>query len=248
MTPVLLVATDFDGTVAPIVEDPDDAVPHPESVEAIEGLAGLPATHVGVISGRSRDVLAALLPVGDGVHLIGSHGAELDARFEAALPAEARALRQRLTDEVQALVGAESGLALEEKPASVAFHYRNAEPTVAARVRQQVLDGPGRHLGVEVKQGKMVVELLVVSSDKGQALDRLRQLVEADAVLFMGDDVTDEDAFARLSEPGPGGSDVGVKVGGGETAAGHRIDDTLDAAQLLVDLYRLRRRWAAVAG
>ena len=74
---------------------------------------------------------------------------------------------------------------------------------------------------------------------KGLALDRLRERVAADAVLFAGDDVTDETAFARL-RPG----DVGVKVGDGDTAAEYRVDAPPDITTLLQQLLDTRRAGA----
>lgn len=90
------------------------------------------------------------------------------------------------------------------------------------------LAGPCRWDGVQVTEGKAVVELAVVQTDKGRALDVLRHQVGATAAMFFGDDVTDEKVFARLSGP-----DLGVKVGAGDTAAGYRVDSTADVATAL---------------
>ncbi len=81
----------------------------------------------------------------------------------------------------------------------------------------------------------------MIVTDKGEAVDILRDRCEATAVLFLGDDVTDEKAFARLRA-----GDVGVKVGPGETLAGYRVDDPADVAvalRLVADT-RARRRIA----
>src|SRR5215212_719886 len=74
----ILLAFDFDGTLAPIVEDPETAEPEPLAAEAIKALAGLPRTHVAVISGRPLEQLRRLIDHLDGVALVGSHGAEID--------------------------------------------------------------------------------------------------------------------------------------------------------------------------
>ena len=81
---------------------------------------------------------------------------------------------------------------------------------------------------MHVTHGKQVVELAVVETSKGIALQRLRAMLAADAVLYVGDDVTDETAFAVL-----GPTDVGVKVGPGETLATYRIDGPEDVRSLL---------------
>lgn len=79
--PQLLVACDYDGTLAPIVEDPSTAVPLPESVAAVRALAALPQTTVAVVSGRALRDLAALSRLPSEVHLVGSHGSEFDIGF-----------------------------------------------------------------------------------------------------------------------------------------------------------------------
>lgn len=83
--------------------------------------------------------------------------------------------------------------------------------------------------------GKAVLEFAVIDTDKGEALDILRAEHRADAVVFFGDDVTDEKAFRRLTD-----GDIGVKVGPGETAAAYRVDAPEDVAAALVYLLSVR--------
>lgn len=79
--PQLLVACDYDGTLAPIVDDPTRAEPLPEAVAAIRALATLPQTTVAVVSGRALRDLATLSRLPGEVHLVGSHGSEFDLGF-----------------------------------------------------------------------------------------------------------------------------------------------------------------------
>ncbi|GAA1986496.1 hypothetical protein GCM10009838_56290 [Catenulispora subtropica] len=237
-TPRLLVVCDYDGTLAPIVEDPARAVPRPESVRALGALAGLPETTVGAISGRALRDLAALSGLPAEVHLIGSHGVEFDAGFAHALDSETQTLRRRLEADLELLVGQTPGVFLEPKPASVAVHVRRAEPAVGESALEAVRSGPAQWEGVYVTEGKAVIELAVVETDKGEALDMLRRQARATAALFVGDDVTDEKAFARL-----GGPDVGVKVGRGESLAEYSVPDTADVAAMLASLLAERRAW-----
>jgi trehalose-phosphatase len=234
----LLVVCDYDGTLAPIVEDPARAVPRPESVQALRSLAALPETTAGVISGRALRDLAALSRLPVGVHLIGSHGAEFDAGFAQALDGAAQALRQRLQAGLEQLVGDTPGVFLESKPASVAVHVRRAEPSVGEAVLEAVRSGPAQWEGVHVTEGKAVIELAVIETDKGEALDVLRRQSGATAALFVGDDVTDEKAFARLAGP-----DVGVKVGRGASLAEYSLPDTGDVSVMLAYLLAERRAW-----
>jgi len=237
-TPRLLVVCDYDGTLAPIVADPAQATPRPESVQALRSLAALPETTAGVISGRGLSDLAALSRLPAGVHLIGSHGAEFDPGFAHTLDDEAQALRRRLEADLELLVGRTRGVFLEPKPASIAVHVRRAEPSVGESVLEAVRSGPARLRGVHVTEGKAVIELAVIETDKGEALDMLRRQSGATAALFVGDDLTDEKAFARLA-----GQDVGVKVGLGESLAAYSLTDTGDVAVMLEYLLAERRAW-----
>lgn len=234
--PRLLVALDFDGVLAPIVSVPSDARPLPESAAAIEELVALPDTTVALLSGRGRADLAAVSGFDSPVRLIGSHGSEFDDDGAALLDDEQRARLDRLGAELRELVDGEPGVTLEAKPAGVAVHVRNAPAEVGTRVLDAVRAGPASWDGIEATPGKAVLDLSVARMDKGAALDLLREREAADAVLFAGDDVTDETAFARL-RPG----DVGVKVGPGDTAAQHRVDAPPDITMLLGLLVEARR-------
>jgi trehalose 6-phosphate phosphatase len=234
--PRLLVALDFDGVLAPIVDVPSHARPLPASAAALAELAALPGTTVALLSGRGRSDLAAVSGFGSPIRLIGSHGSEFDDGEGSLLDDEQRSRLDRLTTELRELVDGEPGVTLEAKPAGVAVHVRNAPPEVGTRVLDAVRAGPAARDGVETTPGKAVLDLSVVRMDKGAALDLLRERVGADAVLFAGDDVTDETAFARL-RPG----DVGVKVGPGDTAAEHRVDAPPDITRLLELLVDARR-------
>jgi trehalose 6-phosphate phosphatase len=235
--PRLLVALDFDGVLAPIVDVPSQARPLPATVAAIEALATTPATTVALLSGRGLADLAAVSGLGSPIRLVGSHGGEFDDGDGASLlDDEQRARLERLTGELRELVDGRPGVTLEAKPAGVAVHVRNAPPEVGTLVLDAVRAGPAARDGIEATPGKAVLDLSVVRMDKGAALDVLRERIGATGVLFAGDDVTDETAFARL-RPG----DVGVKVGPGDTGAEHRVDGPPDVGALLELLVQARR-------
>lgn len=234
--PTLLVALDFDGVLAPLVDVPSEARPLPESAAAIGSLATLPDTVVVLVSGRGLADLAATSGFGAPIRLVGSHGGEFDDGG-AVLDDDQRALLDTLTSEVTALVDGEPGVKVEHKPAGIAVHVRNAPPDVGARVLDAVRTGPAARPGVDATPGKDVIDLAVLRVNKGMAVDALRERTGADAVLFAGDDVTDETAFARL-RPG----DVGVKVGDGDTAAAHRVAGPPQVAAVLQLLLAARDR------
>jgi trehalose 6-phosphate phosphatase len=233
-----LVVCDYDGTLAQLVDDPDQAFPVEESVVALETLATFADTHVAVVSGRSLHDLVALCPFPPEIHLVGSHGSEFDGSLDNDLDPAQLELLSSITEELDQLAASGDGLLVESKPTSVAFHYRKAAPEIADAALEAVRSGPAARDGVRVKAGKMVIELAVVDTDKGTAIDRLRHSVGADVVLFVGDDVTDEDAFAVLH-----GHDIGIKVGPGPTIARYRIGGTDDTARTLMLLCGLRRTW-----
>ncbi len=241
--PSLLVASDFDGTLAPLVPDPARAEADREAVAALRALSDLPNTHVAIVSGRALADLAHRAEAGPGVHLVGSHGSEFEAGAVAAqLPLETRQLHGRLLASCEELARRVPGALVERKPAGLAFHYRNVDPQLAERVIAELRAGPVSWPGVFVREGKLVVELSVVETDKGSALARLRQRVAASAVLFLGDDATDEDAFATLSGP-----DVGIKVGDGDSTARYRVANSAEVARVLARVAERRAEWLAGA-
>lgn len=237
-TPRLLVACDYDGTLAPITTNPDEARARPESVGALRSLATLHETTCAVISGRALRDLAILSRLPSEIHLVGSHGSEFDIGFVHALEPEARELHRNLEAELARVIDGVAGASLEVKPASIAVHVRRADRDAARQVVAAVHEGPSTWEGVTTTDGKEVVELSVVKTDKGSALDTLRHQAGATAAVFVGDDVTDEKAFARLQGP-----DLGVKVGDGDTLAQYRIGDTTDVATVLAFLLEERRNW-----
>jgi trehalose-phosphatase len=250
----VLLALDFDGTIAPLVADPSAAEPLPLAAEAIAALVALPRTHVAVISGRSLEQLRLLVEPTEGVALVGSHGAEIDEHDLLAegdeppgahddddlLDDDELQLLAHVRDAVGDIIAAHDGTFLEEKPAAVVLHTRRADREQAIGATSDALEGPGRWPGVHVLRGKEVVELAVTDVTKGRALRRLRAdlgLAEG-GVLFAGDDTTDEQAFAVLDDDA---GDVTVKVGDGPTAARHRVGGPGPLAELLALVAQRRR-------
>ncbi len=232
----VLLASDYDGCVAPIVSRPEDAKPDPRSVAALAAAARLPGTDVALVSGRARADLAELSGLDDPVILVGSHGAEFDTGFVDPVTDEKRALLDRVIDEFHSLAARFPGTTVETKPASATLHVRNASAEDASAALVLAAEGPASWAGVHVTYGKAVIELAVVETSKGHALDQLRERGHAQAVLYIGDDITDEKAFARLTMPG----DVSVKVGDGATAARYRVSGTDDVAAVLEAVAAIR--------
>ncbi len=237
-TPVLLVACDYDGTLAPIVDNPDEARPIRESVAALRQLASTPDTHVAIISGRALRDLAALSRLPEEIRLVGSHGTEFHFEFSDQLSPEQQEKRNQIIQELNELARQDHGFIIEPKPAGAAFHYRMADPAIAASTVQTLLSGLAKRPGIHLTVGKLVLEFSVLDLSKGDALERIRTDVSASAVIYAGDDATDEDAFAQLRGP-----DLSLKVGTGITLATARVSGPHAASQVLALLAERRRAW-----
>jgi trehalose-phosphatase len=242
--PRILVACDFDGVLAPIVPVPMDARPLPSARDALHALAATPGTLIALVSGRPLDQLTAIADPPSSAALIGSHGAQAepplgDGGPEEPLDDDTRHLLERLTAEVVRIVDAHPGTVAEHKPTGVVLHTRRADRPEAAAATAAVLEGPATWPGVHVTRGKEVVEFAVTDVTKGTALRQLRSRLDLTrgGVLYLGDDVTDERAFAVLDDDE---GDVTVKVGDGETAARHRLPDPAAVAAMLQALVGLR--------
>ncbi|MGR7024499.1 trehalose-phosphatase [Geodermatophilus sp. URMC 62] len=225
----LLVASDYDGVLAPLTDDPSAAVPSPGVAEELVRVAAADGVTVALVSGRGVADLRAVSGLTGPYRWVGSHGAEYDGPLTDELAGRRDALAERLAP----LVAAVPGARLEVKPASVAVHVRQvADPAAAAALLADARAAVDPSL--TVKPGKAVLEVAVTDADKGSAVGRLRGELGAAAVVYLGDDVTDEDVFRTL-----GPDDVGIKVGDGETAAGYRVADpgaVLAVLRLLGDL------------
>lgn len=250
--PRVLVGLDFDGVLAPLVDDPATSRPLAASAAAVAELTALPGVDVAVISGRDADDVVVRADLPPGTRVVGSHGAQWGRSVpgpggEPILEADPldlteeqagllTALRHEVGELVTATEGTE-GAWVQTKPTAVVLHTRLAEEGAAQAVTDQVLAGPAAREGVRTVVGKDVVELAVLEVTKGDALVRLQQATGAEAMFYAGDDTTDEDAFTVLDPA----RDVSVKVGDGATAAGFRVETPEELAVVLTRLADLLR-------
>jgi trehalose 6-phosphate phosphatase len=220
----MLVASDYDGVLARLRDDPGAAVPEPGVAEALTRLSRVDGVTVALVSGRGVADLQATSGLSGDFRWVGSHGAE----FDGPLTGELADRRDRLADRLAPLVATVDGAWLEIKPASVAVHVRPVDDRVAAA---RLLDEAraAADSSLTLKPGKDVLEIAVTDAHKGAALRRLADELGAAASVYLGDDVTDEDGFRALTGP----HDVTVKIGGGSTEARHRVPDTVGAVAVL---------------
>lgn len=235
----IVVATDFDGVLAPLVDDPMTSRALPGDLEALRELAAMPDVSVALVSGRDLATLLHLTgvdPDAEPIVAFGSHGAQSTAADTVQLDAAQQHALDDLERLTAAHVEAHPGTRLERKPAARVVHTRGMDAEPAARATQDLLDTATGRPHVHVLVGKDVVELSVVDANKGTAVLGLKASRGADAVVYLGDDVTDEHVFTRL-----GPDDIGIKVGAGQTAAAYRVDDCEAVTGVLEQIVRVLR-------
>ncbi|MFE0518531.1 trehalose-phosphatase [Streptomyces sp. NPDC058954] len=203
-----VLAFDFDGTLAPIVPDPEQARAHPDAVPALAALAPKVAS-VAVVTGRPAEVAVrhggfAGVPGLEHLVVLGHYGAERwDAvSGEVSAPAPhpgVAAVRAELPDLLERS-GAGQGAWVEEKGGfAVAVHTRRAaDPQAAFEALREPLTGLATRHGLIVEPGRLVLELRPPGMDKGVALTRYVRETGASAVLYAGDDLGDLPAYAAV--------------------------------------------------
>ena len=244
--PRLLIASDFDGVLAPIVADRDAVRPDPEALAALRELSDLPGVAVALVSGRALADLDGHTAMPSSVVLVGSHGAEVGAlppwmqaevldKSSLSMTPEKEEQLAEITATLRRIARAHPGTEVETKPTAAVLHTRSAKGRGGTNATDSALEYATTLPDVTVTPGKEVVEFAVVSTSKGAAIDALSRASAADAWLYLGDDVTDESVFAQQGE-----HDLGLKVGGGDSAASLRIADTDAAREVLRRLLELR--------
>lgn len=242
--PVVVLATDFDGTLAPFVRDPMAARPVTGAVQTLRAAAALPGVTTALVSGRDLQVLRRLSGVADvpGMVFIGTHGAQTSREVGSGLLTREQAdLLVALDVGLQGVVAAHPGSRIERKPAAVVLHTRDMPEPANSAALAAAAQVAAAHPGCHPLRGKDVQEIGVIEASKGRALRALAAEVAADATVYLGDDVTDELAFQALN---PARGDVTVKVGEGETAACCRVADVAAAVAVLDEFVAARRRRA----
>ncbi|MEX2619006.1 MAG: trehalose-phosphatase [Egibacteraceae bacterium] len=236
VTPAVFL--DYDGTLTPIVEHAADATLPASTREAIRALAAV--VPVAIVSGRDLADVRAMVGI-DGIAYAGSHGFDIvepdGARHERA--PEALPALDRAQTALEDVLGAIPGVSVERKRFAVAVHFRQADPARVQAIEEAVdqavtaAEGQLRKTG-----GKKIFEVRpAVAWDKGKALRWLLDALGLDrpdvVPLYVGDDVTDEDAFDAIAADG-----IGVVVCGEDdarTTAAHYRLDTPDQVRDLLD-------------
>ncbi len=237
------VFLDYDGTLTPIVDRPQDAVISERMREAVSGLAA--RCTVCVVSGRDRPVVQELMGVHDLV-VAGSHGFDIWSPREGTIEHEAASgfedLLARVTARLQEELSSIEGAVVEPKRASVAAHYRLVAPDQRPEVQQTVESVLAEHPeDLKVTPGKMVYEIQPnLDWDKGRAVLHLLAALGLDrddvVPIYVGDDITDEHAFQALAGRGIGifvGDPADPELANRTTAADFRLDSIEEVERFL---------------
>jgi trehalose 6-phosphate phosphatase len=239
---------DYDGTLAPIAEDPAAVQMAPAMQRVLTALVQHPRYHVGIVSGRALTDLKTRL-CGQGLYLAGNHGLEIAGpgiRFQHQEAWELRpaldTLRQEMTSDLETIPGAW----VEDKGLTLSVHFRRVSadrvPEVEAHLLKHVT--PGIDAGrLALRTGKAVLEIRPhVEWSKGEAVSwileqiRLENPTTSVLAVYLGDDDTDEDAFRVLASAG-----VGIVVGSDRygSAAQYYVESTAEVERLLMVLSTL---------
>ncbi|MGH8643935.1 MAG: trehalose-phosphatase [Gammaproteobacteria bacterium] len=199
---------DYDGTLAPFALERDQAFPYPGIRKLLDRIMASDTTRLVIISGRRTGDLLPLLRLRRRPEIWASHGWErlfADGRYEIIEP-DTRAMAGLVEADAWRARIARFGGRTEEKPASIALHWRGLEATAVAQIRALV-DEPWARLaqetGLQVHPFDGGIELRAPGRHKGHAVETIHQeLRDASPIAYLGDDLTDEDAFRSIKRRG----------------------------------------------
>ncbi|WP_330631059.1 trehalose-phosphatase [Halocatena halophila] len=231
----LFLGLDFDGTLAPHVDDPTSAAMRSGNHKLLERLAAHPKFTVAVISGRELADLRSRVDV-DGIRYAGNHGLEMDTNPPLESPDSVRSTIGRVCGMLERELASIDGVQIENKGITASVHYRDVEtdghePEQLYQLIDAVVSDATTDDGkLRLTTGHDVIELRPpIDWDKGRAL---RQFIDEETAsvipLFIGDDTTDEDAFSVTRTAG-----IGIHVGTAETLADFQVSGPAAVSELL---------------
>ncbi len=237
----LLLCLDFDGTLAPIADSPETPTITPANERALQLLRAHPKSRIAIISGRELSDLGSRVGIPE-ITYAGNHGLELDAGDGVVvhpIAARQKPAIQRAATILDTRTAAIPGAKVENKGLSLTLHYRQVPSARVPEIERAVESLTAQSLGrsqdgpndqFRIVPGKQSIEIRpAVDWDKGKAVMELQRRVPDNWLTgYVGDDTTDEDAFAVLDPP-----DLDVFVGTDETTATYRIPRQQDVAGFL---------------
>jgi trehalose 6-phosphate phosphatase len=229
----LAIFLDFDGTLSPIVSSPQEAVLDDEVRPILEALARRNDVGIAIVSGRSMADVRERVGL-SGVVYAGNHGLEAESDTISYRNPDAEAMRRELKCtllQLRLALSETDGLEIEDKGLTLAVHFRRVTEHLHDWVRSITLSTVGRSRSFTCREGKMVIDIKPrIEWHKGYAVQWiLKEIMPSGALpIYLGDDVTDEDAFAAIREG------ITIKVGGSvETGAQFKLPDVPSVGQFL---------------
>jgi trehalose-phosphatase len=239
---------DYDGTLAPIAETPEKAVLPEETAELLKQLSGKRDRAVAIISGRALEDIKNIVGIKDIIYA-GNHGLEIEGpkiKYECQVTSELKAILRQLCSDLAVKLSVIKGVCVEDKGLSISVHYRVAgeeDISLMRKIFNEVTDPYVAGDKIKITPGKKVYEIRPpVVWDKGKIVSwllvRQQFCVGEDKVypVYIGDDVTDEDAFRALKNKG-----LTVFVGKpGGSKARYYLNDTGDVVRFMRRILSLK--------
>ena len=210
----VLLFLDYDGTLTPIVETPDKAVISQNTKDLLDELSTSPRCRVAIISGRSLSDIKGLVGLKDIIYA-GNHGLEIEGpkiKFESQVSPRLKSIISHIYEDMVSKLSKIKGVLIEDKGLTISVHYRLVEKKDIQEflsIFTEVTDTYIVRDKVKINSGKKVYEIRPpVIWDKGKVvlwfLARQQFLLGKNKILpvYIGDDVTDEDAFKILKRKG----------------------------------------------
>jgi trehalose 6-phosphate phosphatase len=245
----LLLLSDYDGTLTPIVRRPEEAILSPEVREKLYALAQKPTSSVGIISGRSMSELESMVAV-EGIYYAGNHGLEIEGpglKFISQPAEEAKATIEDLAGQLSAALDRIAGVIVEDKGLSLSVHYRlvkQSEENLVAGTFNRITSPLLNEGKIRITSGKKVMEVRPpIDWHKGKAVEaitrEIKSLLKLEPVLtiYLGDDTTDEDAFKVVHRPE--GWSIFVGKENPSSSADYFLNSTTEVEEFLSRLIEL---------
>lgn len=216
-----LILLDYDGTLSPFVKKPEDAVPSPELLQLLRKMTSDQKNKVVINSGRNHQILDQWFS-GLNLDFAAEHGAffKENGKWHQNLQQKME-WDDEILNIIEHTIEKTPRSHLEQKDASLVWHYRNVDVWLAELRQKQLINalmGPTSRLNLQIVPGNKIVEIKSPEFNKGSEVRRLMAKDDYDFVLAIGDDTTDEDMFYALPPEG-----ISIKVGNFSPAAKYRI-------------------------
>ena len=246
----ILLLSDYDGTLTPIVSRPEEAILTPAVREKLRALAKKPAFSVGIISGRRLSEVKALVEV-EGIYYAGNHGLEIEGpgiKFINPAAKAAQTQMKNLARQFSAKLGSTEGVIVEDKGLSLSIHYRlvkKSEEKIVAETFHQIISPWLREGKIRLTSGKKVWEVKPpIDWHKGKAVEIIMKEIKAllnleqSLTIYLGDDTTDEDAFKIIHRP----QGWSIFIGGENPSsnADYFLNSALEVSNFLSRLLKLK--------